>query len=139
MFVGEGRFVIQKCLQVQTMRAVRHAAAQPASSSVSVAASSVGQLVDWRPFMPRARAPAVFDISAGSAGTSARNQQDLKLLEAASKLGSFMPMEEFGRGEDPRPTPVFWVDLDRWLTARFSIKHSFSRRKQWSSCTSVSV
>ena len=75
--------------------------------------------------MPRARAPAVFDISAGSAGTSARNQQDLKLLEAASKLGSFMPMEEFGRGEDPRPTPVFWVDLDRWLTARFSIKHSF--------------
>ena len=110
--MGEGRFVIQKCLQVQTMRAVRHAAAQPASSSVSVAASSVGQLVDWRPFMPRARAPAVFDISAGSAGTSARNQQDLKLLEAASKLGSFMPMEEFGRGEDPRQRQSFgstWI------------------------------
>ena len=64
MFVGAGGFVINKCFKVQSMLEFRHAATQSASSSVSVAASSEGQLVAWKPFMPRARALSVFDLSA---------------------------------------------------------------------------
>ena len=151
MFVGAGGFVINKCFKVQSMLEFRHAATQSASSSVSVAASSEGQLVAWKPFMPRARALSVFDLSAVPASTSSKSQQDLKLLEAASKLVSLMPMEVreafkpgySSLGEEERAPLLLLsvknlagaktlgnaanllVDLDRWLTARFSIRHGF--------------